>query len=411
MIINCKLSNNLPEAKDQISYNILSKKNKIYDSIRNFYMQSQNNGVYAENILRISLDGVNLNHLYKNHPHVDIAIPPIAKVVDGITIPNEIISVKSSIAKNTTLAAVLRDTKSIKLESVFSYVVFASSNFELNYEKEFYGAKSLYSLGFGLIKKESKIEEVKYIGENRDYKAVLNTTLYYLMYKNREGEKSNFIKDIIKISNSKPDENYQLTYGTYYSYRIGVLRRISRLDAPISLGAVYLKGEGSNITCYIHKTHPIPLGRYWEEIISIWLTGKNDKSFFDFKSEKYLDFGLVKKLYNIQGREFPIQIRISLDGFEPKKSDYSDKSEEEKVEARKKQAENRTSKLYAATKLQYADFKGKDKEINDFFIKSIDVLEKRPSLITTFNQFINNLEDPKLESWTYKRILTFSQLK
>lgn len=411
MTFEYKLSDDVAKADDPISYNVLSKRNRIYDAMKNFYMQSQNNGVYAENILRITLDGVNLNHLYKNHPHVDIAIPTIAKTVEGVTQPNEIISVKSSITKNTTLAKVLSDTKSIKLESVFSYVVFASSNYELKYEKEFYVAKSLYNLGFSLIKKDSKNSSVSEIGENKDYKAVLNTTLYYLLLKNNEGEKENYINDIIEISNSEPGSNYSLTHGSYSSYRIGVLRRISRLDAPISLGAVYLRGEKNDLACYIHKTNPIPLGRYWEDIVSIWLTGKNDKSFFDFKSEKYLDFGLVKKLYNIEGREFPVKIKISIDGFVPKKSDYSGKTEDEKVEIRKQQAENKTAKLYAATKLQYADFKGKDKEINDFFLKSIDVLEKQPSLITNFNQFINNLEQSKLESSTYKRILTFNQLK
>ena len=304
MILKYKLSDDLSEAKDSIEYNVLSKKNKIYDSIKNFYMQSQNNGIYAENILRITLDGVNLNHLYKNHPHVDIAIPSTAKIVEGVTQKNEIVSVKSSIAKNPTLSTVLTDTKSIKLESVFSYLVFASSNFQLNYEKEFYGAKALYNLAFGLIKKTSKSPFVEEIGDNKDYKAVLNTTLYYLLMKNKEGEKDNFIKDIITISNSASGSNYALTYGNYNSYRVGVLRKISYLDAPISLGAVYLKSSDDDLTCYIHKTHPVPLKRYWEEIVSIWLkpNDKSDKSFFDYSAEKYLSFKHIKKLYNIEGR-------------------------------------------------------------------------------------------------------------
>jgi hypothetical protein len=402
MILRYKLSSDLSEATDLIAYNVLSKKNRLYEVMKNFSIQSQNNGVYAENILRITLDGVNLNHLYKNHPHVDIAIPPIAKTIEGVTQKNEIISVKSSISKNSTLATVLRDTKSIKLESVFSYVVFASTNFKLDYEKEFFAAKSLYNLGFKLIKKDNKISQSSEIGDNKDYKAVLNTTLYYLLYKNKEGEKENYINDIITISNSAIGENYKLIHGNYATYRVGVLRRISALDAPISLGAVYLKNDNGDLTCYIHKTNPISLGRYWEDIVSIWLKGKNDKSFFDFSSEKYLDYSLVKKLYNIETRDFPIQIRISIDGFVPKKADYSDKTEQEKIAIRKQQIENKTSKLHTATKLQYADFKGKEKDINDFFLKSIDILEKRPSLITSFNQFINSIETPaKLERFKY----------
>ena len=157
MILEYKLSTENIDTSDPIATNVLTKRSRLYDAMKNFYMQSQNNGVYAENILRIVLDGVNLNHLSKNHPHVDIAIPSIAKNIPGVTQPHEIISVKSSIARNPSLSTLLRDTKSIKIESVFSYIVFASSNFELKYEKESNTAKSLYNLGFGLIKKEAHL--------------------------------------------------------------------------------------------------------------------------------------------------------------------------------------------------------------------------------------------------------------
>jgi hypothetical protein len=62
------------DAGDIISVNINRNKTKLYYNIQNFKAQSENNGVYAENILRVLLDAVNLNQLHKNHPHVDIAI-------------------------------------------------------------------------------------------------------------------------------------------------------------------------------------------------------------------------------------------------------------------------------------------------------------------------------------------------
>ena len=302
MILKYKLSEDISKTNDTIGINVLSQKKRLYEVMKNFFMQSQNNGVYAENILRIALDGVNLNHLFKNHPHVDIAIK---RPIPGVTEKNEIISVKSSIAKNPTLARVLGDTKSIKLESVFSYVVFSSTNFKLDYEKEYLAAKALYNLGLKLIKQTGTLSDdgSEITGDNKDYKAVLNTTLYYLFYQNKEGQKENFINDVITISNSTADSNYKLTHGNYSSYRIGVLRRIATLDAPISLGAVYLKNDDDDLTCYIHKTNSIPLSRYWEDIVSIWLKGKGEKSFFDFSSEKYLDYGLVKKLFKIDTRD------------------------------------------------------------------------------------------------------------
>lgn len=413
MILEYKLSAPNANKSDAISKNVFNKRDRLYDVMKNFYMQSQNNGVYAENILRIVLDGVNLNHLFKNHPHVDIAIPSIATTVPGITQPNEIISVKSSVTTNTDLKALLRDTKSIKLESVFSYIVFASGNFELNYEKEHHPAKTLYNLGFGLIKKSSKLDSVEAVGDNKDYKAVLNTTLYYLLHKNKEEEKVNFINDIITISNGDPKIGYELTYGTYNSYRIGVLRRISYLDSPISLGAVYLSDEDGDLTCHIHKTNPIPLSRYWEEIVKLWLEGTNGRSFFDYDATKYLDYKKVKKLYNITSKEeFPIEIKISIGDYHPKKSDYTGKSEREKVDIRKQRAENKTNKLYVATKFQYADFKGREKDINDVFIKAIDVLEENPSLITSFATFVNSKEAELSDSKvTESKIFRWSEFK
>ena len=414
MILEYKLSAPSTDKSDVISKSVFSKRDRLYDVMKNFYMQSQNNGVYAENILRIVLDGVNLNHLFKNHPHVDIAIPSIARTVPGVTQPNEIISVKSSVTTNTNLNTLLRDTKSIKLESVFSYIVFASGNFELKYEKEHHPAKALYNLGFGLIKKSSKVASVEAVGDNKDYKAVLNTTLYYLLHKNKEEEKVNFINDIITISNGDPKVGYELTYGTYNSYRIGVLRRISYLDSPISLGAVYLSEDGDDLTCHIHKTNPIPLSRYWEEIVKLWLEkDTNDRSFFDYDATKYLDYAKVKKLYNIPtGENFPIEIKISIGGYQPKKTDYTGKSEREKVDIRKQRAENKTNKLYVATKFQYADFKGREKDVNDVFIKAIDLLEEDPTLITSFATFVNSKEGELTDTKVVEsRIFRWSQFK
>lgn len=377
---------------DLISSNIFRRKDKIYYNIKNFSAQSANNGIFAENILRLTLDGVNLNHLSKNHPHVDIAI---VNPIDGFAEKNEIISVKSSISRNPTLSSVLRDTKSIKLESMFSYVLFANSNYELNYERDFFNANKLLKIGINLIKKnETRDNEdfISKVGKNKDYKAVVNTTLYYLIFKNKAEEANNYLQDIIEISNGDPTKGYNLKHSSYSNYRIAVLRRISQLKSPISLGAIYIKDE-DGLTCYIHKTNPIPLSRYWEELVKIWL----DEEFFDFDVQKYLDLNLVKRLYT---DGFPVEIKISIGDYNPEKADYSKLSDVEKIELANKKAEKRTKKLYVATKFKDADFGENDEEVNKFFLKSIDIMEDNPKLVKNFTNFISTLENPpKLKKW------------
>lgn len=380
---------------DLIATNIIKRKTRIFYNMKNFYAQTQNNGIFAENILRLALDGVNLNHLSKNHPHVDLAI---INPIEGICRKNEIISVKSSISKNPSLSSVLRDTKSIKLDSMFSYILFANSNYELNFERDFFNSKSLLKIALDIIKRNHKVEEeiLDRVGDNKDFKAVLNTTIYYLIFKNKEGEKENFIEDIITISNSEPESNYELSHGGYFSYRTAVLRRISHLDAPISLGAIYMKEE-DNLTCYIHKTNPIPLNRYWEDLVKIWI----EEEFFEYDTVKYLDLKLVKRLYGISDTDtFPVKIKISIGEFNPEQNDISVLSDRERIEKSKSKAEKRTNKLYVATKFKDADFGDNDEEVNNFFLKSIDIMEQDPTLIKKFNNFISVLENPpKLKKW------------
>ncbi len=386
-----KLSDEKKEG-DVISTNIFKRRSKIFSNMKNFYAQSINNGIFAENILRQTLDGVNLNHLSKNHPHVDLAI---VNPIEGFSQKNEIISVKSSISKKPTLSSVMRDTKSIKLESMFSYILFANSNYELNYERDYFNSKSLLKSGIDLIKKIEKSSNedlISKVGDNKDFKAVLNTTIYYLLFKNKAEEKDNYYEDIIKISNN----DYKLKHGSYSSYRIAVLRRIVFLKSPISLGAIYMKEE-DGLTCYIKKTNPIPLNRYWEDLVNIWL----DEEFFESDKVKYLDLNLVKQLFGIPGgSDFPIEIKISIGDYAPDQIDNTGLSDYDKIEIANKKADKTTKKLYISTKFKDADFGDKDDEVNDFFLKSIDMIEDNPNLVTKFNNFVSVLENPpKLKKW------------
>ena len=364
---------------DIISSNIIRRKEKLYHNIKNFSSQKTNDGINAENILRLVLDGVNLNHLSKNHPHVDIAI---INPIEGFAQKNEIISVKSSIKSKPTLSNLISDTKSIKLESMFSYIVFANSNYELNYEKMFFSPKKL------LVDSIRKLKQSK----KKHFKEVVNLVAYYIMFKNQSDEQINFDKDLDSICN----DSFDLIHGKYNYYRMQVLRRLVYLDNPISLGGVYLQ-RNEELTCVIKKTIPIKLNKYWEKLVDIWL----DEDFFESEAVKYLTLPLVKDLFGISQRDdFPIEVSISFGDYAPSGEDFTGLSDREKIEIAKKRAEKRTNKLYVATKFKDANFGENEEEVNKFFLKSIDMMEDNPKVIKKFSNFVSTLENPpKLTNW------------
>jgi hypothetical protein len=367
-----------PDSSDVISQNISKRREKIYYNIKNFSVQKKNDGIYAENILRLVLDGVNLNHLSKNHPHVDIAI---INPIEGFSQKGEIISVKSSIRK-PKLSNLISDTKSIKLESMFSYIIFSNSNYELDFKASFFSPKTMLNKSIELMRNS----------ESRNYKEVVNLVAYYIMFKNDAKEEMNFRSDLAKIINN----DFNLAHGTYKTYRISVLRRLVYLDNPISLGTMYLE-RIKELTCVIKKTNPIKLNKYWEKLVDIWL----DEEFFESKSVKYLNISQVKDLFKIPGNEdFPIEIKISLGDYSPDNTDFSKLSDAEKIKISKARSDKRTNKLYVATKFKDAEFGEEEKDVNDFFLKSINILEDKPKLITKFNNFISSIQNPpKLTKW------------
>jgi len=97
--------NNQPNLQDPVSVSIFKHRNQLYKNILRFRGQSQNNGIFAEEIFRLVTDAINLNQLYKNHPHVDLAI---VKEIPGVAEKNEIISVKSSIGKSSALSSAIK---------------------------------------------------------------------------------------------------------------------------------------------------------------------------------------------------------------------------------------------------------------------------------------------------------------
>lgn len=365
------------EEGDELSYNIISNRKKIYYNIINFYNQKENNGIFAENILRLALNGVNLNHLSKNHPHVDIAI---INGIEGITQEDEVISVKSSIQKNFTLAKVISDTKAIKLESMLSYVVFANSSFQVDYKKQFVNAKAILKEAIEIVKES----------DNPDYLAAVNVSLFYILTTDYDF-RGEFRADMATVAESTPGVVYQLSKGSYNRYKSVVKKKIDLLQIPISLGCIYMQGvsvtDKNSVTCIIKKTNAIPLGTYWERLVEIW----NRKGYFGATATKYLTLTEVKNLFGITTNDFPIEIKISTGTYKPSSVDYSKLSDEDKVSLGREKAKKRTKELYVATKFKDADFGKQSDEVNDFFLDAITKLQKNPNLVTSFSQFSKTL--------------------
>ena len=334
--------------------------------------------MYAENIIRLLLDGVNLNHLSKNHPHVDIAI---IKGIKNITKRDEVISVKSSI-RDETLSSVISTTKAIKIENILKYIIFASSGFQFNYKDKFRSASALINNTNKKIKESLSTNPET----NDDYQAVFNICLYYLLTSfedNMEGDYiEDFNRDIEIVINSSGTCDYNLTYDMYSDYKYVIKNKIKELKIPISLGCIYKQPiieleEGiNNLTCVIKKTNPILLSDYWENILNLWPNSNH----------QYLKLEEVKSLFRIKTDNFPIEIRISIGRYRP------DEFIEDELSSVISNGKKRTKELYIATKFKDTDFGKYSDEVNNYFLKTINTLRVRPYLVTKFIEYSKSIK-------------------
>ena len=363
--------------EDIISKNISKKRRILYRSIVAFYKQENNNGYYAEDILTTILDGVNLNYIHMNHPHVDVVSEHDIK---DFCKKNEIISVKSSITEKSL--NIITQCKSIKLESVFSYILFSISNFNEIYISELQKSKMLLNKSIEIIGNYYDVnnESEKKIYQHK-HKMVVNLVLYYLTNKYSEEKFYNDL-DIISKINDASIENITLSSGrSYLEYYNKIDSEIKKLTNPISLGLVYMIDKN---TCVIEKTNSIPFCDYWNRILRIWIEG----NYFNNKNKviKYLNKSNVIELFGNKEKLDINTIQISIDGYTPKELIKKDKI--------------RVDKAYISTKYKNSDFKDKDEDVYKYFSNVIDILEKDPDLITKFNDFITS--NKYLESKFYK---------
>lgn len=421
MIKSYKLSDNVI-SNDKLSINIHKsdeRKESLYDNIKRFSTAAENTGSYSEEIIRILFDGIDLNKLNKNNPNVDVAV---VKPIEGVVENREIISIKSSISK-TNVIDVLNTSKSIKIESLMSYILYANSNYDITYQNKHF--RSLLRQGLDLC-----------IGVDVDYRKVMNTTLYYLFFKNNKDEEENYINDIkliIDLTLNKPNQkdleplenalkdlykeynsindeeeklefeniikekqkeigriNFTLTHGDYKDYNTQVLEKLIALDTPVSLCTVYIKGKGTDdITCVINKTKAIKLNYFWLQILKVWC----DKGYFNAKNPegksitKYLNSSEVIEIFAPSSSEvdktttsdaFPIQIEIGIGDF---------KGKELTIDQKKVKNDDMVDRYQTFSKYIDTDFKSYNKLVNRTMSKIIGDLEKDPSKILKYEEF------------------------
>jgi hypothetical protein len=154
----------------------------------------------------------------------------------------------------------------------------------------------------------------------------------------------------------------------------------------MSLGAIYVDTEGRVI---IQKTNTIKLNRYWENLVDIWMTGRNGEDFFSKTSKSYLNLDEVGELFGI-GEEFPIKITLSIGSFVPE-TETEPRSEMDKIKAAKLRSEVKTFKLWVATKYRDTNFGNNEREVGDIILKSVDALQRDPGTIPKFKDFISQL--------------------
>lgn len=378
------LSNGI--SNNQLMEIIEKKKHKLLKEIKGFDRDKKNKyntGVHSENIVRLLFDAVNLNHFQKNHPNVDIGV---IQPIPGITKDKEVISVKSSISKITP-AGVLTDAKAIKLETLFSYLLFSYYDYseklkrfddpdkidaeviEKTQSKRGYTPQMMLRDASDIVYNTAK-EDFDY------YKPMMNIITYYLTTNKENGDFHEDIKNLALLTDKSQIPNLQLSTGVKYFQAEKIVReKINKLDTPISIAVVYLPDYKENgITVTIKKSNDLPLNIFWQKLLDKWCTEKYFNIFGTGGNRvvKYLRDNEFREMFG----EWQSEINISTGAYK-----YTHKSE-------------KIRRMYISNQLRDDRFGSTPEEENavlDVISKTIDTLSKKPPLVTKFKEFLDSV--------------------
>ncbi len=364
---------NIKKNYDGFLSDVKSKKGRKNKELQLFKSNRKNEGIFAENIIRNIFNGENLNHFTKNHPYVDIAV---IEPIDGVTIKNELISVKSTL-EYKSIGNILKDTKAIKFDSLITFLIYA-----YNLEKNISHPFSISEIQIGLRKwlTDRKLTQEQYIG------------VYYLILDSILNYSNNYSENTLKEFEHEimySIENYLSGELDIKDIKDSVTTEIKKLNSkyPVSLSIAFLgDDESSNINVEfgdvdplnilnVYKTKTLPLGDFFLSVMEKWA----DSNYFGAKNindeyvTKYLTYDDISNVFNTNIQNlFPTKIHIDLTSFEGK-----DKGNERK-------------RLYVATQLKNGYFDEYEEEILNSFQKMLKELEKDPSKIKKYKQFLND---------------------
>ena len=266
---NCMKNDELLKIVNDEKYNILSNFKKFQHlTSPNKDFRRENDGVYAENIIKYLFNGVNLNLWMKNQPFVDIKID---KPIDGITIENEYLSIKSSI--NSRGRSVISES-GIKLTQLISYVVLVLSK---NYNLKNY---NLTSKIMKLIPGIDNTREKKIFNTKHAEKVIYYFLYHFIVDKDffLENTYSIYLKQLNEMLDKK---DYDLNIDNINTKEY-VINKINEIPTNISFAFLNITDDIMEVL----KTKSKPLSELLNKfILSGVFTMKGEKfKFLDFNN-------------------------------------------------------------------------------------------------------------------------------
>lgn len=390
--------NDIGNDLDEFEQNIKDKRHALKASFDGFVKTARyseegdilmNPGSFAEDLAKIVLRAVNFNSYEKNQPYVDLGV---YDAIEGVTEEREIISVKST-NYYSNIKDLISDTKAIKFDSLISYLIFAykdhytaeiKASAKQRIKKTF---KDLHDAGYNFYESTEDKERAK---------AVIYIILGWLFDRSilinnlRAGHHTEITWNLNsleeRVSHYMDGDNF-----IYLESRKEVEDILEKLDAPVSMAAVYFtneeklgreikklkKGERTHFEpdiLVINKTKGIPLNELFYKVLDIWA----DKGYFkDLTATKYLRYNDVVDIYEVDD-PFEIKITIRLGNYA---TEYKP---------------NRELRIRVSTDLKdiYLD-KAHEEDILKFIRKFLNQVRKNPELIKDYIDLYDEKEAPK----------------
>lgn len=332
--INIDLSDRTKTSTDNnvVKYKEFTK-NQFGRLFHLFYELDDNGSpIIAEKISALLFNAVNLNYYNKSYPFVDLIVPE-DKSIEGITLPDEYISVKTS-AKANTLNNAINEVNGFKLSQVLQFALqmtgvdfFEGENFsKRNTIKYFTILNELYKI-FKIKQNATNYElifknQLKYIYLLK--KIMDNGRTYNGKILNNINNINEFFTDIIdkdlrilnpsEMKKSHELDDYIKEYdemNNFYS-KFHISYCVSYFDKDSDIN--------DSIILHVQKTKAINFIELYEKTIKEWVLLDYHKRILDDETSKnyYLKYNNIKTIFS-EGDDFSNHIILKMSKEKRKK--------------------------------------------------------------------------------------------